>query len=98
VNRLKGELLLVARSRGSARQRHALSIRSALHNDRAPKFGSCASLARLWHGQGRNAEARDALAPIYGWFTDDLDLPDLKDARAVLDELNPDIGKVEAAG
>jgi hypothetical protein len=75
-----------------------LSIRSASHNDRAPKSGSCASFARLWRGQGRNAEARDALAPIYGWFTEDLDLPEFKDARAVLDQLNPDIGKVEAAG
>ena len=41
-------------------------------------------LAMLWRDQGRRAEARDLLAPIYGWFTQGFDLPDLKDARALL--------------
>jgi len=45
------------------------------------------SLARLWQGQGKVAEARDLLAPIYGWFTEGFDLADLKDAKALLDEL-----------
>jgi predicted ATPase len=45
------------------------------------------SLARLWRDQGRGAEARDVLAPIYGWFTEGFDTPDLKEAKAVLDEL-----------
>ncbi len=48
---------------------------------------AAASLARLWHGQGRRAEARDLLAPVYGWFTEGFDTPDLKEAKALLDEL-----------
>jgi predicted ATPase len=45
------------------------------------------SLARLRHNQGRRAEARDLLAPIHGWFTEGFDTPDLKNAKALLDEL-----------
>src|SRR5215472_789710 len=48
---------------------------------------AAASLARLWCDQGRRAEARDLLAPIYGWFTEGFDMPDLKEAKALLDEL-----------
>jgi TolB-like protein/predicted ATPase len=44
-------------------------------------------LARLWRDQGRGAEARDLLAPIYGWFTEQFDTPALKKAKALLDEL-----------
>ena len=43
--------------------------------------------ARLRRDQGRRAEARDLLAPVYGWFTEGFDTPDLKDAKALLDEL-----------
>jgi predicted ATPase len=45
------------------------------------------SLARLWRDQGRRAEARDLLAPVYGWFTEGFDTADLKSAKALLDEL-----------
>jgi len=44
-------------------------------------------LARLWRGQGKRTEARDLLAPIYGWFTEGFDTPVLRDAKALLDEL-----------
>jgi predicted ATPase len=46
------------------------------------------SLARLSRDRGRRAEARDFLAPVYGWFTEGFDTPDLKDAKALLDELD----------
>ena len=46
------------------------------------------SLARLQDEQGKRAEARDLLAPFYGWFTEGFDTADLKDAKALLDELN----------
>jgi predicted ATPase len=49
------------------------------------------SLARLWLDVGRPAEAYDVLAPVYGWFTDEFETPDLKDARTLLAELNPGI-------
>ena len=45
------------------------------------------SLARLWRDQGKRTEARDLLAPVYGWFTEGFDTADLKDAKALLDEL-----------
>ena len=46
------------------------------------------SLGRLRRDQGRRAEARDLLAPIYNWFTEGLDTPVLKEAKALLDELH----------
>jgi predicted ATPase len=45
------------------------------------------SLARLWRDQGKRAEAHDLLGPIFNWFTEGFDAPDLKDAKALLDEL-----------
>jgi predicted ATPase len=45
------------------------------------------SLARLWRDQGKPAEARELLAPIYGWFTEGFDTADLKEAKALLDHL-----------
>ena len=45
------------------------------------------SLARLWQQQGKRAEARELLTPIYNWFTEGFDTPDLKDAKALLAEL-----------
>jgi class 3 adenylate cyclase/predicted ATPase len=47
-----------------------------------------ASLARLRRDQGRRLEARDLLAAVYGWFTEGFDIPDLKEAKALLDELD----------
>jgi predicted ATPase len=45
------------------------------------------SLARLWQSQGRRKDAYELLAPVYDWFTEGFDTPDLKDARLLLDEL-----------
>jgi predicted ATPase len=45
------------------------------------------SLACLWRDQGKRKEARDLLAPVYGWFTEGFDTLDLKHAKALLDEL-----------
>jgi predicted ATPase len=45
------------------------------------------SMARLWRDQGKREEARDLLAPVYGWFTEGFDTRDLKEATALLDEL-----------
>jgi predicted ATPase len=45
------------------------------------------SLARLRRNQGGRAEARNLLAPAYSWFTEGFDTPDLKEAKALLDEL-----------
>jgi predicted ATPase len=45
------------------------------------------SMARLWRDQGKRDEARDLLAPVYGWFTEGFDMLDLREAKALLDEL-----------
>jgi predicted ATPase len=45
------------------------------------------SMARLWRDQAKRDEARELLAPIYGWFTEGFDTLDLKQAKALLDEL-----------
>ena len=45
------------------------------------------SMARLWRDQDKRGEARDLLAPVYGWFTEGFDTLDLKEAKALIDEL-----------
>ena len=46
------------------------------------------SLAQLWCDQGRRVQARDLLAPVYGWFTEGFDTPDLNEAKALLDQIS----------
>jgi predicted ATPase len=45
------------------------------------------SMARLWRDQGKRDEARELLAPVYNWFTEGFDTRDLKETKALLDEL-----------
>ena len=49
---------------------------------------SSTSLARLWHMQGMIKPARELLGPIHQWFTEGFDTPDLKEAKALLDQLS----------
>ena len=51
------------------------------------EIGAATGLARLWAAQGRRDEARNLVAPVYAWFTEGFDTPDLKAAKALLDEL-----------
>ena len=46
------------------------------------------SMARLWRDQGKPQQARELLAPVYGWFTEGFDTLDLKEAKALLDQLH----------
>ena len=54
---------------------------------KAYELRAATNLARLWGEQGRRAEARDLLAPVYGWFTEGFGTADLKEAKALLDAL-----------
>jgi predicted ATPase len=54
---------------------------------RSWELRAATSLARLWQQQGKRTEARELLAPIYGWFTEGFDTADLQDARALLEAL-----------
>jgi predicted ATPase len=88
LNRHKGELLLRQGQSEAAEElyRKALSI-AAEQQAKLWELRACVSLARLRRDQGCRAEARDLLGPIYGWFTEGFDTQDLKDAKALLDEL-----------
>jgi class 3 adenylate cyclase/predicted ATPase len=88
LNRLKGRLLLRQGRSEAAEELYRKALRLA--KEQGAKFWelrAAASLARLRRDQGRRAEARDLLAPAYAWFTEGFDTPDLKDAKALLDQL-----------
>ena len=88
LNRCKGQLLLRQGHSEAAEElyRKALSI-AGEQEAKLWELRAAMSLARLRRDQGRPVEARDLLAPVYGWFTEGFDTPDLKDAKALLDEL-----------
>ena len=95
VNRIAGEIALMSpkpdetkaqrffeRALAVARQQHAKSweLRAAM------------SMARLWRDQGKPQQARELLAPVYAWFTEGFDTLDLKEAKALLEELASSVG------
>jgi predicted ATPase len=88
LNRHKGDLLLRQRHIEAAEDlyRKALSI-AREQEAKLWELRAAASLARLRRDQGRRTEARDLLGPVYGWFTEGFDTPDLKEAKALLDAL-----------
>jgi predicted ATPase len=88
LNRHKGRLLLRQGHSETAEElyRRALGIAEE-QEAKLWELRAAASLARLRRDQGRHAEARDLLAPVYGWFTEGFDTPGLKEAKALLDEL-----------
>ena len=88
LNRHKGQLLLRQGQSEAAEELYyrALSI-SREQDAKLWELRATVSLARLRRDQGRCAEARDLLARVYGWFTEGFDTADLKQAKALLDEL-----------
>ena len=88
LHRLEG-VALVGLNRLEESQR---AFEAALHVARRQQAKSyelraATTFARLWGEQGRRAQARDLLAPVYGWFTEGFDTADLKEAQALLDQL-----------
>jgi DNA-binding SARP family transcriptional activator/predicted ATPase len=88
LHRLRGEFLL---QQGAVEQAET-SLMKSIEVARAQQAKSwelraATSLARVWRGEGRGAEARDLLEPIYNWFTEGFDTPDLVEARQLLEEL-----------
>jgi DNA-binding winged helix-turn-helix (wHTH) protein/predicted ATPase len=88
--RLKGDLLLqqdvLDVSGAETCFQHALDIARQQHA-KSWELRAATSLARLWQGQDKRAEAHALLAPIYGWFTEGFDTADLQEANALLDAL-----------
>jgi predicted ATPase len=97
LNRHKGRLLLRQGCHEAAEElyRKALSIAEE-QKAKLWELRAAVSLARLWREQGRSADAHDFLAPIYGWFTEGFDAPDLVEAKALLDALGDGIGQPNA--
>jgi predicted ATPase len=89
LNRHKGQLLLRRGNSEAAEElyRKALSIAEE-QGAKLWELRAAMSLARLRRDQDCRAEARDLLAQVYGWFTEGFDTPDLKEAKALLDELS----------
>jgi class 3 adenylate cyclase/predicted ATPase len=88
--RLKGELLLQQNSANQAEAETCFhqAIRIAQSQQaKSWELRASTSLARLWQQQGKRQEAHDLLAPVYSWFTEGFDTADLKDAKALLEEL-----------
>jgi class 3 adenylate cyclase/predicted ATPase len=88
LNRHKGRLLVRQGHTEAAEEQYRKALSIAREQEaKLWELRAAASLARLRRDQGRRAEARDLLAPVYGWFTEGFDTQDLKDAKALLDEL-----------
>jgi predicted ATPase len=88
--RLTGEVLLASGDPAAAEAsyREALAL-AQQQSARLWELRAAISLARLRRDQGKRAEARDLLAPVYGWFTEGFDAPVLQEAKALLEELAP---------
>jgi len=86
--RVRGQLLLALRDRAAAEESYCTALAVARRQStKLWELRVSTSLARLWRDQGKRIEARDLLAPIYGWFTEGFDTPVLKDAKALLEQL-----------
>jgi class 3 adenylate cyclase/predicted ATPase len=88
LNRHKGELLLRQGKSAVAEELYVIALKIAREQDaRLWELRAAASLARLRRDQGRHRDARELLVPIYGWFTEGFGTSDLREAKALLDEL-----------
>jgi tetratricopeptide (TPR) repeat protein len=88
LHRMPGDLLKATGDQSGAEQHYRQAIVIAERQSaKLLQLQASTSLARLWRDQSKRVEARDLLAPIYGWFTEGFDAPVLKEAKALLDEL-----------
>jgi predicted ATPase len=90
LQRLRGELLLAIPGRNAAAAEMCFERALAVARSQGARMWelrAATSCARLWQDQRRTAEAHDLLAPVYGWFSEGRDSPDLQDAEALLDRL-----------
>jgi predicted ATPase len=90
VHRISGEITLKSPEPDAAKAeayfQRALSIARS-QQAKSWELRTAVSMARLWRNQGKRDEARELLAPVYGWFTEGFDTRDLKEAKALLAEL-----------
>ena len=90
IHRTAGEIELMSpepdASKAEACFERALSVARA-QQAKSWELRTAMSMARLWRDQGKRDRARELLAPVYGWFTEGFDTLDLKEAKALFDEL-----------
>ena len=90
IKRIAGEIALKSPSQDVAKAEacfeRALTV-ARQQQAKSWELRAAMGLARLWRDQGKPQQARELLAPVYGWFTEGFDTRDLKDARALLEEL-----------
>jgi predicted ATPase len=90
VHRLAGEIALKSLKPNATKAQgyfqRALAV-ACQQQAKSWELRAAMSLARLWRDQGKTAEARELLAPVYGWFTEGFDTRDLEEAKALLEEL-----------
>jgi predicted ATPase len=90
INRIAGEIALMSGEPDAARAEAYFERALAVSHKQQAKsweLRAATSMARLWRDQGKPDEARELLAPVYGWFTEGFDTLDLKQAKTLLDEL-----------
>jgi predicted ATPase len=90
LHRLRSELLLALPQPDQAQAERCFRQALAVGREQDAKMWelrAATSLSRLWAGQGKHAMAHDLLAPIYSWFAEGFETADLRDAKALLDEL-----------
>ncbi|MFQ5937124.1 MAG: adenylate/guanylate cyclase domain-containing protein, partial [Acidiferrobacterales bacterium] len=90
IYRIEGQILLSgsAKNQSAAEDSFKQAIEVARHHQtKSLELRAATSLARLWGDQGKRTQAQELLTPVYGWFTEGFDTADLKEAKALLDEL-----------
>ena len=90
VHRVAGEIALMSPGAGAAKAEACFERALTVAREQQAKsweLRMAMSLAQLWRDQGKRDDARNLLAPIYGWFTEGFDTRDLKEAKALLEEL-----------
>ena len=91
LHRIRGEILVKRDPANTAPAEEAFLTAIAVAQEqkaRSFELRAAMSVARLWRDQGKRDEARDLLAPVYGWFTEGFDTLDLMEAKTLLDELH----------
>jgi tetratricopeptide (TPR) repeat protein len=91
LHRLKARMLMLSNRHNSSVDAESLLAKAlkiaGSQSARSFELRAARDLAKLWCDQGKRDEARELLAPVYGWFTEGFDTRDLKEAKALLDEL-----------
>ena len=87
--RVRGNIARASGSDQNAEEHYRRAIAVALaQGSKSLELRAATRLAHLWQSQGKTTEARDLLAPAYGWFTEGFDTADLKEAKALLDDMS----------